>query len=80
MISAVHTRSDEVVVIDAGYFGKFTLVHDTEAGYDTLYPKKLIFEPTSAMVPGTQIKVWPSDIKSTVKPLDMGRLTRLCKD
>ena len=66
-------------MIEAGPFGTFTLMHDPEASNDTLFPKKLMFEPTYAMKPGHQLKVW-QDVKVDMKPLDMTRLTRLCKD
>ena len=68
-----------MIAIEAGCFGRFCLVHDPDASYDTLYPKKLIFEPTPAMSPGSKYKVW-QDLRVTVKLLDMARLTRLCKD
>ena len=74
-------KQNDVIVIDAGSFGKFNLVHDPVPNYDGLFQKKLTYEPTSAMVPGTKVKVWnASEVTVTVKPLDLARLTRLCRD
>ena len=79
VVNNLQSAHKEVVVIEAGPFGTFTLMHDPEASNDTLFPKKLMFEPTYAMKPGYQLKVW-KDYKVDMKPLDMTRLTRLCKD
>ena len=79
VVNSLQSAHNEVVVIEAGPFGTFTLMHDSEASNDTLYPKKLIFEPTHAMKPGYKLKVW-QDYKVDMKLLDMTRMTRLCKD
>ena len=53
VIDSLTSKRNEVVVIEGGPFGTFTLLHDPDASYDSLYPKKLMYEPTYAMKPGT---------------------------
>ena len=35
--------------LDAGGFGKFTLTNDPEADVESLYPKRIVYEPTSTL-------------------------------
>lgn len=62
-------------MIDAGVFGKYTLMHDPEASSDCLYPKKITHELASSKAPTLN-----DGVKLTVKPLDLSKLMRMCKD
>lgn len=37
------------VTLDTHHFGKFSLVDDPDADEESLYPKKLVYEPSSFM-------------------------------
>ena len=45
------------VAIDAKGFGKFRLTADPDASQDSLYPKKIVYEPCAAIVKGTASSV-----------------------
>ena len=70
--------------LDAGGFGKFTLTNDPEADVESLYPKRIVYEPTSTLASITsqdsfgQGKNAASNL-AIARPLDMSRLTRLVK-
>ena len=39
----------ENLTIDTQYFGKFSIVQDPDADYDSLYPRKIEFEPSGSL-------------------------------
>ena len=65
-------------------FGKFNLVHDAAADPDTLYPKKITYEPTGVL---SSLKLDKQSNNEAArqgnylisKSLDMTRLTRLVR-
>lgn len=66
-----HLERDSIV-IDTKAFGKYSLVDDPEADQESLYPKKLIFEPS-----GLLAKVTPQRLAETERSRSVGQL--LCK-
>ena len=46
-------KKDADVAIDAKGFGKFRLTSDPDASEDSLYPKKIVYEPSAALAKGT---------------------------
>ena len=86
-------EKDADVAIDAKGFGKFRLTVDPDAAEDSLYPKKIVYEPTAALAKGTASSVRfaldsePSEPPLTsaghgilVKKIDFSRLVRLCRN
>ena len=45
----VENIDKEHIIMDTQYWGRFTLMRDPDADEDTLYPKKITFEPTGLM-------------------------------
>ena len=45
------------MAIDAKGFGKFRLTADPDASQDSLYPKKIVYEPCAAIAKGTASSV-----------------------
>ena len=76
-------QKENDICLDAGSFGKFTLANDPEADSESLYPKKIVYEPTSTLASLSQLdsgKAAGSMSKVTIsRPLDMSRLIRLVK-
>ena len=44
-----YIMNKDPVCLDAGSFGKFYLVNDPNAELDSLYPKKIVYEPTGVL-------------------------------
>ena len=44
-----HIAKEHDVCFEAGSFGKFTLTDDPDADSDSLYPKKITYEPTGML-------------------------------
>ena len=68
--------------IDTQSFGRFTIVADPEADPESLYPSKIIFEPTGLL---SSVTSKPGYDKSTAsaplmtRQVDFARLSRLCR-
>jgi len=78
------------VTLDTHNFGKFSLVDDPDADEESLYPKKLVYEPSSLMSkaitrPTNHHHSMASDSVRTprlgqlVKAIDYGQMNRLCR-
>ena len=67
--------------IDTQSFGKFTIVADPDADPESLYPNKIVYEPTgllSSIIGGDKISK-PVKTAILTKKIDYGRISRLCR-
>lgn len=80
------------VTLDTHHFGKFSLVDDPDADEESLYPKKLVYEPSSLFAKaitnrnnGNHYQSMASDSVRTprlgqlVKAIDYGQMNRLLR-
>ena len=75
-----YISNESPVCLDAGSFGKIYLVNDPDAGDDSLYPKKLVYEPMGVLRSLSDDKPFVRPTNLINKPLDMVRLARVCRN